>query len=110
VVVDLEEDERAPMPVMCNIHPWMKGWIVVLDHPFAALSDENGDLTIKGLPAGEELVFRVWVEASEGSLGELTIDGDAVDLGRRNTFEWEIKPGLNDLGTIVIPDNVLAAD
>ena len=30
------------------------------DHPFAAVSDENGDLTIKGLPAGEELVFRVY--------------------------------------------------
>ena len=105
--VELERDEPAPIPVDCNIHPWMKAYVVVLDHPFAAASDENGDLLIKGLPAGEELVFRAYHEA--GSLSEVKINGKDEEW-KRSRFEVEIKPGLNDLGTVVIPDGALSAN
>jgi len=71
--VELEESEPAPIPVDCNIHPWMKAYIVVLDHPFAAKSDENGELIIKGLPTGE-LVFRAYHEA--GAIKEVQINGE----------------------------------
>jgi hypothetical protein len=83
---------------------------VVLEHPFAAKSDENGDLVIKNLPAGDELVFRVYAEAADGAIGEVTMDGKKVDLGRRNTFEAKINPGMNDLGTVVIPAAALPAE
>lgn len=105
--VALEESEPAPIPVDCNIHPWMKSYVVVLDHPFAAVSDENGDLTIKGLPAGEELVFRVYHEA--GGIKEVEINGKSEEWSR-SRFEVDIKPGMNDLGTVVIPANALSAD
>ena len=108
--VELVEAEPAPIPVECNIHPWMKAHVVVLDHPFAAKSDENGELVIKGLPAGDELTFRVWVEAASGAIGEVSMDGKTVDLGRRNTFEVEIEPGLNDVGTVIIPAEALPAE
>jgi len=105
--VVLEKDEPAPIPVECNIHPWMKGYIVVLDHPFAAASDENGDLTIKGLPAGEKLVFRAYQEA--GSIKAVKINGKDQEWSR-SRFEVEIKPGMNDLGTVVLPADSLSAD
>ena len=105
--VMLVEDEPAPIPVDCNIHPWMKSYIVVLDHPFAAVSDENGDLIIKGLPVGDELVFRAYHEA--GKIAELTVDGEETEW-KRSRFEVEIKPGLNDLGTVVLPAGSLSAD
>ncbi len=105
--VELEKDEPAPIPVDCNIHPWMKSYIVVLDHPFAAASDENGDLVIKGLPAGEELVFRAYHEA--GSLGEVEINGKKEEW-KRSRFEVKIKEGMNDLGTVVIPAAALNAN
>ena len=105
--VALEESEPAPIPVDCNIHPWMKSYVVVLDHPFAAVSDENGDLTIKGLPAGEELVFRVYHEA--GGIKEVEINGKSEEWSR-SRFEVDIKPGMNDLGTVVIPADALSAD
>ncbi len=104
--VPLEEDEPAPIPVICNIHPWMKAYIVVLDHPFAAASDENGELTIKGLPTGK-LTFRANHEA--GSIKEVKIDGKDEEWSR-SRFEIDIKPGLNDLGTVVIPADALSAD
>lgn len=105
--VALEESEPAPIPVDCNIHPWMKSYVVVLDHPFAAVSDENGVLTIKGLPAGEELVFRVYHEA--GGIKEVEIDGKSEEWSR-SRFKVDIKPGMNDLGTVVIPADALSAD
>jgi plastocyanin len=40
-------------PVKCNLHSWMRAHIAVLAHPFFAVSDSNGEFTIKGLPPGE---------------------------------------------------------
>ncbi|MCG8653124.1 MAG: methylamine utilization protein, partial [Pirellulales bacterium] len=34
-IVDVDKNEPAPIPVECNIHPWMRAYVVVLDHPFA---------------------------------------------------------------------------
>ena len=43
----------------CNIHDQMKGFIKVVDTPFAAKTDHNGQLLIGGLPAGFARV-KVW--------------------------------------------------
>ena len=37
-----EKAERIPVPVSCSIHPWMNGYLLVQDHPYFAVSDENG--------------------------------------------------------------------
>ncbi|EKD81143.1 MAG: hypothetical protein ACD_39C01951G0002 [uncultured bacterium] len=36
----------------CNIHDWMKAYIVVVDTPFFGLSDTKGVVAIKDLPVG----------------------------------------------------------
>ena len=39
----------------------MKAWIMVADHPFFAITDENGNFKIDNVPAGEyEIIF--WQE------------------------------------------------
>jgi len=37
----------------CFMHPWMLGYVHVLEHPFYAVSGKDGTFEIKGLPAGE---------------------------------------------------------
>ncbi len=103
----LAESEPAPIPVECNIHPWMAAHLVVLDHPFVAVSDENGDLTISGLPAGKKLVFRAFHES--GSIGQVTVEGKETDW-RRSRFEVDVQGGVNDLGTVVIPADSFTAE
>ena len=49
------------MPVKCNQHPWMKAYVAVLKHPFAAVSAEDGSFTIKGVPPGTYTVV-AWHE------------------------------------------------
>jgi hypothetical protein len=50
--------------VKCNIHPWMRSYISVVDHPFFAVSGADGSFTIKGLPPGTYTI-----EAIHESLG-----------------------------------------
>jgi plastocyanin len=100
IEVELEKSEPVPVGVACNIHPWMKARLAVFDHPFAAVSDENGVLEIKGLPVGGEIVFRASPEP--GKLTSVVIDGKETEW-RRSYFEVDIKKGMNDLGVIEIP-------
>jgi plastocyanin len=106
VKVKIEKPEPAIIPVACNIHPWMSAFVVALDHPFAAVSDEDGRIEIAGLPAGEKLVFRLNHEAADGAIKEVTIGGKSEEL-KKNLIEIMIKPGVNDLGTITIPADAL---
>ncbi|MBI1802832.1 MAG: carboxypeptidase regulatory-like domain-containing protein [Ignavibacteriae bacterium] len=39
--------------VKCEVHNWMAAYIGVLDHPFFAVSDDQGKFEIKNLPPGE---------------------------------------------------------
>jgi plastocyanin len=54
--------ERTPGEVTCDIHPWMKAWWMVFDHPYFAVTDAKGYFEIKSAPAGTQKVV-VWQEA-----------------------------------------------
>lgn len=41
------------IPVQCDLHPWMGAWLHVLEHPWFAVSGEEGIALIEGLPAGD---------------------------------------------------------
>jgi hypothetical protein len=38
--------------VVCDVHPWMHSYAVVLDHPFFAVTGEDGTFAIRGLAPG----------------------------------------------------------
>ncbi len=46
------EAQRTPIPVACNIHPWMKAQVRVFDHPYYALTDKDGKFEIPDAPVG----------------------------------------------------------
>ena len=37
----------------CDVHPWESAWCAVVEHPFFAVTNENGEFEINGLPDGE---------------------------------------------------------
>lgn len=57
----MKQPELVPVSVGCDIHSWMRGWWLVVDHPYAAITKEDGTFQIDGLPEGEN-EFRVWQE------------------------------------------------
>lgn len=49
------------IPVECDVHDWMLGYIGVVDHPFFAVTGSDGSFEISGLPAGD-YVIEAWHE------------------------------------------------
>jgi hypothetical protein len=47
----------------CDIHKWMTGFARVYDHPFVAVTKDDGTYEIKNAPAGAELELVYWHEA-----------------------------------------------
>jgi hypothetical protein len=82
--------QLVPVPIACNYHPWESAFILPRDNPYTAISGLDGTFRIAKLPVGK-LEFQVWQER----IGYL----ETPDW-KRGRFEWEIKPGLNDLGTV----------
>lgn len=85
--------QLLPVPIACNYHPWESAFILPRDNPYTAVSSLAGTFRIAKLPVGK-IEFQVWQER----IGPL----ETPDW-KRGRFEWEIKPGMNDLGTIKLP-------
>lgn len=45
--------------VLCNVHPEMEGYVLVLQNPYFAVTDKDGNYEIKNVPAGE-YTLKVW--------------------------------------------------
>ena len=47
--------------VKCNIHPWMRAWVGVLEHPYFAVTGEDGSFELTNLPPGN-YTLEAWQE------------------------------------------------
>jgi hypothetical protein len=87
-VVNGLKAERFPISVECSIHPWMKAYVRVFDHPYYALTDDDGNFEIKDAPVmGGKLRMFVWQETggflggNDGRFGQsIEVKAGAVDL------------------------------
>ena len=78
--------------VKCFMHPWMSGYIHVLEHPFFAVTGEDGTFTIKGLPPGEYEIS-VLHEASliQPTPATATVSVAAGETKKDVDFTYEVK-------------------
>jgi hypothetical protein len=53
VLKDMETEVFPPVQISCSIHGWMKAKLIVLPHPYFAVTDANGNFEIKNAPAGK---------------------------------------------------------
>ena len=103
VVQSFTKAEKIPAGVGCNIHPWMRSYLLIRDNPYNGVSDEEGNLKIEGIPAGE-WSFTVWHET-----GYIEGQKKGKSLGwKRGKVTVKIEPGKDtDLGTIEVPAKTL---
>jgi plastocyanin len=100
--VDVKVGVASPLPseINCNIHPFMKGYVLAQDHPYMATTDQDGKFEIKDIPAGKH-EFQFWQE-STGYLKNLKLKGGTTD--RRGRAQLTIPAGGTlDLGEIKVP-------
>ena len=79
------EADRRPIPLTCDIHPWMKGSIMVFEHPYFAVTGEDGSFQIDGVPPGTQNLV-IWQElvgyVNEGLAKGMPVNvAGAADVG-----------------------------
>ena len=79
--------ESGLISLSCSIHPWMKAYVQVFDHPYYAVTDADGHFEIKLAPTGNYNVFirhpaNGWYKGKAGNKGlPETIAASGLDLG-----------------------------
>jgi hypothetical protein len=79
--------ENPPIQYKCTIHGWMTGYVRIFDHPYYAITDENGNFEIKNAPAGK---YRIVYWHENGVRGGVKgRAGDQIEIAGPST---ELKP------------------
>jgi hypothetical protein len=64
------------VPIECNVHGWMNAYVGVLDHPYFAVSGNDGAFSIGNLPPGTYTI-EAWHEKYGTQTQEVTLGPDA---------------------------------
>ena len=80
-------DKPGIVPVSCDIHSHMSAYILVFSHPFFAVTDDDGQYAIAGVPAGTYTLV-AWSESAPTMSRGITLTSGGVtdadfQLGRR---------------------------
>jgi len=81
-------DSPEFIPVKCNIHPWMRGYFVVLQTNYFAVTGEDGRFRLPELPPGKYTVT-AWHEVFGTQSKEITVaEGQQISMD----FVFHAKP------------------
>lgn len=80
----MEVTFRRPeiVPVRCDLHGWMSGWIVVVDHPYYTITDADGNFSLSDIPPGT-YTLHCWQEM----LGDQTAQVD-IEPGKTTSLNF----------------------
>ncbi len=66
----------------CDVHPWMFAYVGVVDHPYFAVSDADGNYKLSGVPDGKYTLVAYHLKthgaASTGESAEIEVKGGEV--------------------------------
>ena len=67
-------DKVGAVPLFCNVHPEMEGYIIVSPTPYFAQTDDSGNYKIKDAPDGSYTVT-AWHEGAKNQSKPVTVAG-----------------------------------
>jgi hypothetical protein len=72
-------DKPCFVTLLCNVHPEMGAYIAVLETPYFAVTDKEGNYLIKNVPPGK-YTLKIWHEELKGQEVSITMPdkGDLV--------------------------------
>lgn len=66
-------------PLLCNVHPEMSGYVVVVPTPYFAVTDSSGDYDIKDVPDGK-YTLKTWSEQGKPVTQSVDVSGAATTV------------------------------
>jgi plastocyanin len=74
-------NDMGVAPLLCNVHPEMSGYVVVVATPYFAVTDKDGNYEIKNVPAGK-YTLKTWSEDGKPTTQsvDVTESGATADL------------------------------
>ena len=69
-------DKTGVVPLLCNVHPEMVGYLIVSPTPYFAETDDGGNYKINGVPDGSYTVT-VWHEGAKNQSKPVTVSAGA---------------------------------
>jgi plastocyanin len=60
--------------LLCNVHPEMSGYVVVVPTPYFAVTDKEGNFEIKNIPAGK-YTLKTWSEEGKPTTQGVDVSG-----------------------------------
>lgn len=58
--------------VKCDVHAWMRGWIIVTNHPYCEITGDDGTFRMENVPVGT-YTLEVWHETLGKQKREVTV-------------------------------------
>lgn len=88
-------DRPGEVVVLCNVHPSMSAFILVIETPYWATTDDSGSFRLEGLPVGEHRVV-FWNQSGETFERTVTIGSGRVtrvdsSFDSRRSGGWVIR-------------------
>lgn len=73
-------EDTGFIQVRSNTHNWIRGYIYIFDHPYAAVTDASGAFVMEGLPAGE-YTLKAWHEGFGIQEKKITVkSGESMEI------------------------------
>jgi hypothetical protein len=73
-------EDTGFIQVRSNTHNWIRGYIYIFDHPYAAVTDASGAFAMEGLPAGE-YTLKAWHEVFGIKEKKITVkSGESMEI------------------------------
>jgi hypothetical protein len=81
--------QARPLTIMCDIHNWMRCYGFVLEHPYWAITKDDGTFTIENAPLDVPVQVVAWHEAAGFFNGGE--EGKTMTLQDKQALDYKIK-------------------
>ncbi|MGA2607075.1 MAG: carboxypeptidase regulatory-like domain-containing protein [Terriglobia bacterium] len=65
--------------LLCNVHPEMSGYVVVVSTPYFAVTNKEGEFEIKDVPDGS-YTLKTWSEEAKPATQSVTVAGESTTV------------------------------
>jgi hypothetical protein len=87
-IKDVPPSYTEPVKLSCSIHGWMNAYLWAFDHPYAAVTDKDGNYKIENVPTGHKVKIVAWHEG-QWLKGK---DGETIELKAETKKDFELTP------------------